>query len=225
SNLLNIRRVIGVAAVALVGIGVLLFSWIWFAPCALGGCAPLDDLAAYQAEGSELLDMEGQPFATLATVHRKIISLDSLPPHVPQAFLAIEDKRFYDHSGLDFRRLMGALLANVRSRQVAEGGSTITQQLARNLFPEWLPYQERSLRRKIMEARVARQIERTFEKDKILELYLNHIYLGSGAYGIEAAARTYFGKPAAELTLMEAATLGGLPQAPSQINPRERSEE
>lgn len=165
--------------------------------------------------------MEGQPFATLATVNRKIISLDSLPPHVPQAFLAIEDKRFYDHSGLDFRRLMGALLANVRSRQVAEGGSTITQQLARNLFPEWLPYQERSLRRKIMEARVARQIERTFEKDKILELYLNHIYLGSGAYGIEAAARTYFGKPAAELTLMEAATLGGLPQAPSQINPRE----
>jgi 1A family penicillin-binding protein len=221
---LNTKRVIGVAGVAIAGVAILVFSWIWFAPCALGGCAPLDDLAAYQAEGSELLDMEGQPFATLATVNRKIISLDSLPQHVPQAFLAIEDRRFYDHSGLDFRRTAGALIANVRSGEVSEGGSTITQQLARNLFPEWLPYQERSIRRKVMEARVARQIERNFRKDKILELYLNHIYLGSGAYGIEAAAHTYFGKPAAELTLMEAATLGGLPQAPSQINPRESLE-
>jgi penicillin-binding protein 1A len=91
-------------------------------------------------------------------------------------------------------------VSNVRAGGVAEGGSTITQQLARNLFPEWLPYQDRSMRRKVMEARVARQLERSFSKDKILELYLNHIYLGEGAYGIEAASQAYFGKPAAELT-------------------------
>ncbi|MEX2582929.1 MAG: penicillin-binding protein 1A, partial [Gemmatimonadota bacterium] len=217
---MNIKRILGSAGIAIATFAILGFSWIWFAPCAFGGCAPLDDLAEYQAEGSELLDLDGEPFARLATVNRRIISLDSLPEHVPQAFLAIEDQRFYDHSGLDFRRTAGALLANVRSGGVTEGGSTITQQLARNLFPEWLPYQERSVRRKMMEARVARQLERSFTKDKILELYLNHIYLGSGAYGIEAASHAYFGKPAAELTLTEAATLAGVPQSPSQGNPR-----
>jgi membrane peptidoglycan carboxypeptidase len=97
----------------------------------------------------------------------------------------------------------------------AEGGSTITMQLARNLFPEQLPYTDRGPVRKLREIRVARQIERSFSKDKILELYLNHIYLGAGAYGIEAASRTYFGKPAAELTVEEAALmLGGLPRRP-----------
>jgi 1A family penicillin-binding protein len=200
------------------------FAWIWVAPCSMGGCAPLDELAQYQAEGSELLDVNGQPFARLATVNRRIVSLDSLPAHVPQAFVAIEDQRFFRHGGVDLWRTAGALVRNVRSRQVEEGGSTITQQLARNLFPDWLPYRERNIRRKFFEARVARQIERSFSKEKILELYLNHIYLGSGAYGIEAASVTYFGKPAAELTLMEAATLAGLPQAPSQINPKENLE-
>jgi penicillin-binding protein 1A len=211
------RILIGLGIVA--GLGLALFLWIWMAPCFLGGCAPLDDLAEYQAEGSVLLDIDGEPFGTLATVNRTIVSIDSLPDHVPQAFVAIEDRRFYDHSGVDFQRLAGAVLSNVRAGGVAEGGSTITQQLARNLFPEWLPYQERSLRRKIMEARVARQIERNFDKDKILELYINHIYLGEGAYGIEAAARTYFNKPAAELTVVEAAMIGGIPVSPSRINP------
>ncbi len=216
---LSFKRFLLVSAAALAVLGAAAFAWVWFAPCWAGGCAPLDDLAAYQAEGSELLDVEGEAFGTLATVNRRIVSIDSLPEHLPQAFLAVEDQRFYDHGGLDFRRLAGALLSNVRAGGVAEGGSTVTQQLARNLFPEWLPYQERSLRRKLMEARVARQIEQTFSKNKILELYLNHIYLGEGAYGVEAAARTYFGKPAAEVDLVEAALLGGLPKAPSQINP------
>src|SRR5690606_16682650 len=107
---------------------------------------------------------------------------------------------------------------------VQEGGSTITQQLARNLFPEWLPYTERNLRRKILEARVARQIERQFTKDKILELYLNHIYLGNGAYGVEAAARAYFDKSAADLSLEEAATLAALPASPSRLDPTRNPE-
>ncbi|MBV9774440.1 MAG: PBP1A family penicillin-binding protein, partial [Gemmatimonadetes bacterium] len=137
------------------------------------------------------------------------------------AFLAVEDRRFYQHHGVDWKRFMGALVKNVKARGVAEGGSTITMQLARNLFPKALPYQERSIRRKLMEIRVARQIEQALPKDKILELYMNHIYLGEGAYGVDAAAREYFGKPASQLSIGEAAVLGGLPKAPSQINPRE----
>jgi penicillin-binding protein 1A len=219
-----VKRIALFSVAALSVIGAAAFAWIWFAPCWLGGCAPLDDLAEYQAEGSELLDVKGQPFATLATVNRRIVSIDSLPPQLPQAFIAIEDRRFYDHGGVDFRRLVGAMISNVRAGGVEEGGSTITQQLARNLFPEWLPYTERSVRRKIMEARVARQIERQFSKDKILELYLNHIYLGNGAYGIEAASRAYFGKSASDVDLAEAATLAGLPAAPSQLDPTRNPE-
>jgi penicillin-binding protein 1A len=217
----TIKRVIlGCGAVLLV-LGAALFSWVWFAPCWAGGCAPLDDLAEYQAEGSQLLDVDGKPFGTLATVNRRIVALDSLPDYLPHAFVAVEDRRFYSHSGLDVQRIFGALIRNVKAGGIEEGGSTITMQLARNLFPEWLPYQDRSLKRKIMEARVARQIERTFSKQKILELYLNHIYLGSGAYGVEAAAREYFGKPAAELDLAQAATLAALPKAPSDLDPKE----
>jgi penicillin-binding protein 1A len=197
------------------------FAWLWFAPCGFGGCAPVGELERFQAEGSELLDINGQPFGTLATVNRRIVPLDSLPEHLPRAFLAVEDRRFYEHSGVDWKRFGGALLSNVKAGGVAEGGSTITMQLARNLFPDHLPYRERSIRRKLMEVRVARQIERAFPKDKILELYVNHIYLGEGAYGVEAAAREYFGKSASELTVAEAALIGGLPKAPSQINPRE----
>ncbi|HKP74624.1 MAG TPA: PBP1A family penicillin-binding protein, partial [Longimicrobiaceae bacterium] len=197
------------------------FTWVWFAPCGMGGCAPVSELEQYESEGSQLLDMNGRPFAALGTEGRHVVPLDSLPPYLPKAFLAVEDHRFYEHGGVDWKRFMGALFRNVKSGGVEEGGSTITMQLARNLFPRALPYRERSLRRKFMEMRVARQIERRFDKNKILELYLNHIYLGQGTYGVDAAAREYFGKPAAKLTLAEAAVLGGLPVSPSKINPRE----
>ena len=202
-------------------LGLAAFAWLWFAPCGMGGCAPVPDLERFQAEGSELLDVHNKPFATLASVNRRVVPLDSLPPFLPKAFLAVEDQRFESHGGVDWKRMTGAMVQNVKARGVAEGGSTITMQLARNLFPERLPYQERSIRRKFMEIRIARQIERAYSKSKILELYLNHIYLGAGAYGVEAAAQTYFGKPAAEVSLAEAALLGGLPKAPSDLNPRE----
>lgn len=208
--------------VALVGVLALAgFAWLWFAPCGFGGCAPVSDLERFQVEGSELLDVNGRSFARLSTVNRRVVPLDSLPPYLPKAFLAVEDQRFEQHGGVDWKRMVGAMLSNVRARGVAEGGSTISMQLARNLFPERLPYQERSIRRKFLEIRVARQIERAYSKPKILELYLNHIYLGAGAYGVEAAAQKYFGKPAAEVTIAEAALLGGLPKAPSDLNPRE----
>ncbi len=217
---MNWTRIFVAGVVSIFAIGLAGFLWIWWAPCALGGCAPVEELAEFHAEGSEIMDRDGEPFARLATVDRRIVSLDSLPPYVAQAFIAIEDQRFYSHGGMDLWRTAGALFNNLKSGRLGEGGSTITQQLARNLFPNWLPYTERNLRRKVLEARAARQIERTFTKDKILELYLNHIYLGNGAYGIEAASRTYFGKPASRLTLPEAATLAALPKAPSVINPK-----
>jgi membrane peptidoglycan carboxypeptidase len=152
------------------------------------------------------------------------VPIGSLPRYVPMAFVAIEDARFFDHEGVDPFRVIGAIRDNVVGGFGASGGSTITMQLARNLFPQQLPPNEKSMRRKLAEARMALQMERRLPKRRILELYLNHIYLGAGAYGIEAAARTYFGKPAAQLSLLEAATLAGLPQAPSAYNPREHPE-
>ena len=215
------KRKILIAISALGVIALAAFGWLWFAPCGMGGCAPVSELEKYQSEGSQLLDMNGRAFATLGTGTRRVVPLDSLPKYVPRAFLAVEDRRFYEHGGVDWKRTMGAMFKNVKAGGVEEGGSTITMQLARNLFPRALPYQERSFKRKFMEIRVARQIERAFPKDKILELYLNHIYLGQGAYGIDAAAREYFGKPASKLSIGEAAVLGGLPVSPARINPRE----
>ncbi|MDB4949735.1 MAG: hypothetical protein JWM27_2384, partial [Gemmatimonadetes bacterium] len=207
------------SAIAALALGA--FVWIWFAPCGMGGCAPVSDLNRFRSEGSQLLDLHGKPFGSLSTVNQRFVSIDSVPAYLPRAFLAVEDRRFYEHHGVDWKRFLGALVSNVKAGGVAEGGSTITMQLARNLFPERLPYQERSIRRKVMEVRVARQIEKAYPKARILELYLNHVYLGEGSYGVDAAAREYFGKPAAELSLAEAATIGGLPKAPSKINPRE----
>ncbi len=215
------KRKIYIGLSVLATLGLIAFGWIWFAPCGMGGCAPVSELEKYQSEGSQLLDMAGRPFGTLGTGSRRVVPVDSLPPYLTRAFLAVEDRRFYDHGGVDWKRFMGAMVQNVKSGGAAEGGSTISMQLARNLFPRALPYRERSIRRKFMEMRVARQIERRFEKNKIMELYLNHIYLGEGSYGVDAAAQEYFGKPATKLTLAEAAVLGGLPVSPSKINPRE----
>ncbi len=220
----TVRRRLAIGLGVLLVLGLSAFGWLWFGPCGLGGCAPVSELEQFQAEGSQLFDRTGAPMGTLATVNRRVVPLDSLPDYLPQAVLAVEDRRFYEHGGVDWKRFMGALLRNVRAGGVEEGGSTITMQLARNLFPEQLDYRDRSIRRKVLEVRVARQIERAFDKRKILELYLNHIYLGQGTYGVDAAAQAYFGKPASQLTLGEAALIGGLPQSPSRLNPRDNRE-
>jgi 1A family penicillin-binding protein len=197
-----------------------------YSNCGLGGCPDVRQLTAYQPGGaSVLLDRYGEKFADLAPYERVVVSLDSLPKHVPDAFIAVEDQRFWEHKGIDWRRVPGAALANLRARGVSQGSSTIPMQLARNVFPRELPGSDRTARRKIQEARVAQLLEMTFEKREILEMYLNHIYFGGGAYGIEAAARLYFGKPASELTLAEAATLAALPKAPSHYDPRRLPEE
>jgi penicillin-binding protein 1A len=143
------------------------------------------------------------------------VTLRELPAHVPQAFIAIEDRRFYSHRGVDPLSVGRALLANALHRGVTQGGSTITQQLAKNLFLT----QERTLTRKLQEAMLALWLERKFSKTEILELYLNRVYFGAGAYGVEAAAQRYFGKSARQASLAEAAMLAGLVKSPSRLAP------
>jgi penicillin-binding protein 1A len=192
----------------------------WNQACG-GACPSAEDIELFAPQqATEVYDAEGNLLALFYRERRQLVALESLPRHVPLAFVAIEDRRFFDHDGVDVVRIVGSIRDNVVEGFGASGASTISMQLARNLFPQQLPPGEKSLRRKIAEAKLALEMERRFTKRRILELYLNHIYLGAGAYGIEAAARTYFGKPAAELTVVEAATLAGLPKAPSQLNPQ-----
>lgn len=162
-----------------------------------------------------LQDRNGNTLAVRGPLYAQAVALEQLPDHVPQAFLAIEDQRYYQHSGVDFRGLARAVWRNVTAGELVQGGSTITMQLVKNLILT----PDRHLRRKLQEMRLARALERHLTKDEILELYLNRIYLGARAYGIEAAARRYFGKSATELTLAEAAMLAALPKAPSRLSP------
>jgi penicillin-binding protein 1A len=202
---------------------IFLFSWNH---CFFGTCPDVKTLTAYQPGGAPvLLDRNGELFADLTPVEHATVPLYSLPSHVAQAFLAVEDQRFLQHNGVDWRRVGGAFMADLRAGSFQQGFSTITMQLARNLFPERIPGQEQSLARKLIEVRVAREIERRFSKQEILELYLNHIYFGNRAHGIEAAARQYFGRPATQLTIPQAALLAGLPKAPSHYDPRRRPRE
>jgi penicillin-binding protein 1A len=146
---------------------------------------------------------------------RALVALEELPPFVPAAFIAVEDRKFYSHWGVDMFGISRALLSNMRHGRRMQGGSTITQQLARNLFDMF----ENTLTRKIKEALLAMRIERAYSKDEILEMYLNQIYFGGGAHGIEAAAQVFFGKHARELTLGEATLLAGLPKNPRDYSP------
>ncbi len=216
----HVRLVIAATATAILFGGAGMAVGAWTQACA-GGCptaAQIEHFAPQQA--SELYDADGGLLGLFYRERRQLISLSDLPPHVPLAFVAIEDRRFFEHEGVDVRRIIGAVRDNLFDGFAASGASTISMQLARNLFPEQLPAGEKTFRRKIAEARLALAMERQLSKEQILELYLNHIFLGSGAYGIQAAARTFFDKPAAELTPVEAAMIAGLPQAPSAYNPR-----
>jgi penicillin-binding protein 1A len=162
-----------------------------------------------------LLARDGTRLATYGDLYGARISLADLPKAVPQAVLAVEDRRFYHHPGIDPFGLARAALANLRAGEIVQGGSTITQQLAKNLF--LTPKQ--TIKRKVQEAILAFWLEYRFTKDEILALYLNRVYLGAGTYGVDAAARRYFDKPARQVTLYEAAMLAGLLKAPSRYNP------
>ncbi|MEI8144944.1 MAG: PBP1A family penicillin-binding protein [Alphaproteobacteria bacterium] len=162
-----------------------------------------------------ILSASGAEIATRGDMGGAAVQLKSLPLHVSQALIAIEDRRFYSHFGIDVIGLARAAYTNLTQRGVAQGGSTLTQQLAKNLFLA----PDRTFGRKVQEAVLALWLERNYSKADILELYLNRVYFGAGAYGIEAAARRYYDKPATALTLAEAATIAGLVKAPSRLAP------
>ncbi|ALK08331.1 transglycosylase domain-containing protein [Blastochloris viridis] len=163
----------------------------------------------------QIAGLDGRVIATRGEMGGAAVPLQALPDYLPDAFIAIEDKRFRDHFGVDPVGIARAAVANVLRRGVSQGGSTLTQQLAKNLFLT----QERTFSRKLQEVVLALWLERKFSKDQILELYLNRVYFGAGAYGVEAAAQRYFGKPARQLTLAESAMLAGLVKSPTRLAP------
>jgi len=183
----------------------------------------LPDISALYSPPSEatrIYASSGEVIASLFRENRDTVSLSEIPQVMRQAVIAIEDERFYRHRGVDIRGTIRAVWRNFVARQVREGGSTITQQLARNIFLT----QKRLFSRKLAEMMLAVEIERRLTKTEILERYLNQVYFGQGAYGVEMAARVYFGKHAKDLTLAESAMLAGLIRAPSRYSPHQSPE-
>jgi penicillin-binding protein 1A len=164
------------------------------------------------------LDRSGAVIGVRGGRYAPPVDLARLPPYVPAAFVSIEDRRFYEHSGFDAMGIARAIVSDLSKGRAAQGASTITQQLARNLFLS----SDRTLERKADELLYAVQLERTYSKPQILGLYLSRIYFGSGAYGIEAASQRYFNKPASKLTVREAAMLAAIPKSPTGYNPAEQ---
>jgi penicillin-binding protein 1A len=190
------------------GIGVLAFIFIRL--------PPIQSLEIPKRPPSVLiLGDNGATLATRGDMGGAAVPIGDLPDYVPNAFIAIEDRRFYSHRGVDPLGITRAFVANIVHRGTAQGGSTITQQLAKNLFLT----QERTVTRKLQEIVLALWLEHKYRKKEILELYLNRVYFGAGAYGIEGASQRYFGKSARQVTLAEAAMLAGLVQAPSRLAP------
>ncbi len=197
-----------------------LFLGLWVYRLAFSDLPPIPDKAVLwsmnRPAGATFVDRNGAVIGQRGPRHGPPLTLDQLPKYVPGAFLAAEDRRFYRHHGVDFGGMARAARNDLSGRHKGlQGGSTITQQIARTLFLS----PEQTLRRKLQEAGLAFRIEHLMSKDEILELYLNRIYFGGGAYGVEAASETYFGKSATQLSLSEAALLAALPKAPTHLAP------
>lgn len=189
----------------------------WFMYQLVAGLPGRDELRAIgeSAEGTTVYDAHGQPVFSIPTQYRVEVGLDKISTNLKNAVIAVEDTRFYEHDGIDGIRVIGAVLRDIRERRAAEGASTITQQLARVSFLS----RDKTLRRKVREAILAQRIEKMYTKEEILEIYLNKVYFGDGLYGVEAAAQGYFGKPASDVTVAQAAMLAGIIRTPSAVNP------
>lgn len=212
------KYVVKYAALAFVVGAIGTSSW-WYS-CGYRGCPSVAELQAWSpTEGGTLLDHTGILMSSLSPVKRTNISIKRVPQHVQAAFVAVEDRRFYTHHGIDWHGVGRAAFANVKAVGVREGASTITMQLARNVFLSHRA-NERSISRKVLEWRYAGLIENALSKPEILERYLNAIYLGNGVFGVEGASQDLFGKSVRDVTLAEAALLAGLPKAPSSYSPR-----
>ena len=203
-------------AVAIVLVAVLLVYWSLLAADLRSEANTFDLSKLEQMESaSVILDRNGKIFGQIYVENRETVPYEQLPRDLINAVVAVEDAKFYQHHGYDLYGIVRAALKNLVAGHVRQGASTITQQLARNSFA----LKEKTFRRKLLEIFLARRIEESFGKQKIMELYLNRIYFGGGLYGAEAAARGYFSKPAREMTLAECATLAGLIKSPNKLSP------
>lgn len=198
--------------VALLAIVSITGAGIVFTRCDLSSLKPIaigQNSFVYAADGSLLGSIQ-------TAQNRQVVEMDDISPWMPKAVIAIEDKRFYDHGGVDYLGIVRAAIADLRARETVQGASTITQQLVRNLY---ISNHEKTVDRKLKEVCLARKLDNAWSKDEILTGYMNQVFYGSNAYGVEAAAQTFFSKNASELNLEESALLAGLPQAPSSYNP------
>lgn len=210
--------IIAVGLILLIGGGWALWKWQSLHSGMPKLPADIADLWQMNREAAiEFVDAEGNTLAVRGPRYGRAINVADLPKHVPQAFIAAEDKRFYEHDGADEAAIARAAVANTVAGETVSGASTITQQLVKNLVLD----SRQTMQRKAQEITLARQLEKRMSKDEILSLYLNRIYFGSGLYGIDAASRYYFGKPPERMTVAEAALLAALPKAPSKLNLRE----
>ncbi|HEY6088486.1 MAG TPA: transglycosylase domain-containing protein, partial [Gemmatimonadaceae bacterium] len=193
---------------------------MWLATCGFDGCPTPRDIQTFQPDqGGKILDRYNRLMGRLEIVRRHNVDLRDVPEFVQQAFIATEDRRFYQHNGLDWRGFFRAVATNLRAGRTREGFSTITMQVARNTFAV-RKYPARSVRQKLIELRLSRLIERSITKQQILKLYFNVIYMGNGVYGVDAASRDLFGKGVNQVNITQAAMLASLPKAPSVYTPR-----
>ena len=203
--------------VALVGCMVVAAMAIGGVYLYLSGDLPkITSLSAYRPPTiTEVFSDDNRKIGEFYRERRIVVPLSEIPQTLKEAFIAAEDARYFKHKGIDFVSIVRAFFKNLEAGTIVQGGSTITQQVTKSFFLT----PERSYKRKIKEAILAYRIDKTFSKADILYLYLNQIYLGHGAYGVQAAAENYFGKSTKELNLAECAILAGLPQAPSRYSP------
>jgi len=211
----RVRRYIAYTALAL-SLAVLLGSALGFMLALTHELPQIEGLETFQpAAITRIYSADKELLAERFTEKRQPVPLHVMPRHLKEAILSTEDAKFYDHPGVDVKGILRAIVRNILAGEYAEGASTITQQLAKTLFLT----PRKTMMRKIKEAFLAFQIERRYTKDEILELYLNQVYFGSGAYGVEAAAQIFFGKTVADLTLAESALIAGMPKSPSRYSP------
>src|SRR5580765_5782548 len=202
------------------GLGVAA-SAVWVLTILPGSLPSVAQLETFDAsEGTKVYDDNDELITEFHVERRIFVPLAQIPKALREAIIATEDARFYSHYGVDPTGIARAVYQNFRRGRLVEGGSTITQQLAKVLFLT----PDKSLERKLKEAVLALELERRYSKDRILEMYLNQVYFGQGSYGVEAAARTYFGKGVSELTVRESALIAGLPRAPTNYSPFDRPE-
>ena len=207
-------RRIGGACTVLLLLGLIALGIVWHHYASIAATYDMAALTRGQNE-TLIMDAKGEPIGSASEIERELVTLQDVPISLVQAIIATEDARFFSHPGFDFIGLSRAALKNFNSRGIRQGGSTITQQLARNAFG----LQGRSYERKLTEVFLAMRIEREFKKEQILTHYLNRIYLGTGCSGVGAAARCYFGKDVRDLTLVESATLAAIIKAPVSFSP------